>query len=82
MYASWDEPRPIHYPCKCGYFPESCCSCASYLVDQKTFVQRLRLTPARCGAGTLIMAPVNRFYLLTADHCFVDKKAINNFEYW
>ena len=27
-------------------------------------------------------APLNRKYLLTADHCFVDKKAINNFEYW
>ena len=33
-------------------------------------------------AGTLITAPLNQRYLLTADHCFVDKKAINNFEYW
>lgn len=42
----------------------------------------LRLAHTGRCAGTLIMAPVNRFYLLTADHCFVDKKAINNFEYW
>ncbi|BDA48490.1 probable lysyl endopeptidase at N-terminal half [Coccomyxa sp. Obi] len=32
--------------------------------------------------GTLITAPIGRKFVLTADHCFVDKKAINNFEYW
>ena len=33
-------------------------------------------------AGTIINAPMNRKYVLTADHCFVDKKQINNFRYW
>ncbi|KAK9834175.1 hypothetical protein WJX81_005389 [Elliptochloris bilobata] len=32
--------------------------------------------------GTIINAPMNRKYVLTADHCFVDKKQINNFRYW
>ena len=34
------------------------------------------------AAGTLINAPMNRIYVLTADHCFVDKTQINNFRYW
>ena len=34
------------------------------------------------AAGTLINAPMNRRYVLTADHCFVDKTQINNFRYW
>lgn len=25
---------------------------------------------------------MNKKYVLTADHCFVDKKQINNFRYW
>lgn len=25
---------------------------------------------------------MNRKYVLTADHCFVDKTQINNFQYW
>ncbi|KAK9836324.1 hypothetical protein WJX81_005312 [Elliptochloris bilobata] len=32
--------------------------------------------------GTIISAPMNRKYVLTADHCFVDKTQINNFRYW
>jgi hypothetical protein len=32
--------------------------------------------------GTVINAPAERKYLLTADHCFVDKTEINNFRYW
>lgn len=46
------------------------------------FVRALHAEGSQCCAGTLITAPLNRKYLLTADHCFVDKKAINNFEYW
>ena len=34
------------------------------------------------GAGTIINAPMDRKYVLTADHCFVDKTQINNFRYW
>eukprot|EP00884_Botryococcus_braunii_P020077 jgi/Botrbrau1/6753/Bobra.0324s0038.1 len=32
--------------------------------------------------GTLLSAPSGAFYLITADHCFTDKKAIDNFQYW
>ena len=34
------------------------------------------------AAGTLINAPNHRIYVLTADHCFIDKTQINNFRYW
>ena len=27
-------------------------------------------------------APLGRIYLLTADHCFTDKTAISDFEFW
>jgi hypothetical protein len=43
----------------------------------------MRLTARGAAApGTVINAPAERKYLLTADHCFVDKTEINNFRYW
>jgi hypothetical protein len=29
-----------------------------------------------------VRAPLGRIYLLTADHCFTDKTAISDFEFW
>ena len=33
-------------------------------------------------AGSIVRAPLGRIYLLTADHCFTDKTAISDFEFW
>jgi hypothetical protein len=32
--------------------------------------------------GTFLNAPSGALFLLTADHCFSDKKSIDNFQYW
>lgn len=34
------------------------------------------------SAGSIVNAALGRRYLLTADHCFTDKKEISDFEYW
>ncbi|BDA48491.1 probable lysyl endopeptidase at N-terminal half [Coccomyxa sp. Obi] len=46
------------------------------------YAVNLQLGAMALCTGTLITAPIGRKFVLTADHCFVDKKAINNFEYW
>ena len=53
-------------------------------IERFTGVCPTRLAQQDClvAAGTLINAPMNRLYVLTADHCFIDKTQINNFRYW
>lgn len=45
-------------------------------------VQHTVLRNPRMRAGSIVRAPLGRIYLLTADHCFTDKTAISDFEFW
>ena len=62
------------------------CLRASYDEDKAPVLHGLaQLGSSACffaAAGTIINGPMNRMYVLTADHCFIDKTQINNFRYW
>ena len=48
-----------------------------------TYQARLMQFPLLLSrAGTIVSAPMGARYLLTADHCFVDKTDISGFQYW
>ncbi|CAL8468064.1 g7603 [Coccomyxa elongata] len=61
--------------------------CASTWAHEAAAVVDIYAIDMRLGAmglctGTIVNAPLGKKYLITADHCFIDKVDISNFQWW
>ncbi|CAK0770461.1 hypothetical protein CVIRNUC_003769 [Coccomyxa viridis] len=76
MQRTTDDVSQCTPSVECGdYRNEAAAVVDIYAID-------MRLGAMGLCTGTIVSAPLGKKYLLTADHCFIDKQDISNFQWW